>query len=269
MAIAIFPKTQLNKPNIGVQLNGSHPLAYGLKQSLLINEGGGQTLNALVGNNAAMTGISWVPGFSGVAASFDGVSGSGVITCPSSLAGWTDFALHLVMRIPVSGSGSNTRYFEKGANNEITITASGGGTWFQVVDSVGTQLFNVTGVNDNLWRSYYFIATSAGSYALYVNGVLFGSGTGANFGSTRSGDLYLGRFGGGGFNGTFDLVAFNVWSRPNYYSASTLTGSEQVQLYQNPFCFLQPQSPQDRYWTSAAAVPASTLTLQWQGVDIH
>jgi hypothetical protein len=68
------------KPPVGARVNPLHPLARGLVQCLLLNEGNGQILtDALTQITTPLTAATWIQTPDGGAAVFDGSTAFGII----------------------------------------------------------------------------------------------------------------------------------------------------------------------------------------------
>ncbi len=176
-------------------------------------------------NNGVLTGgVSWVPGVSGSALSFDGSSGMVQMADDEDLepAG----AVTVSAWFKNSGSPGTYRYIlAKGANGCIAAsyglyTGPSGGLQFYVSQPPGTAYKRSPDAGQGVWDGKWHLAVgiyNGSTVSLYVDGVQVGSGT-ALSGSLEYGlsdsNLYIGNYRGcapHGFLGAIDNVM--IWNR--------------------------------------------------------
>ena len=133
-----------------------------------------------------------------------------------------------------------SRVLEKGVNNEVAFV------WGEIATDKLTLLYRVGGFSpatstsvlaDDKW--HHIVGTHDGSTArLYVDGLLDASAASV-WASTGTGDLLLGRYGGGGFYGRFWLDGVSAFAR-------CLSASEVYAVYEDD----QRGNPQGLNWIS-------------------
>jgi hypothetical protein len=178
------------------------------------------------GNNGVLSGgVSWVPGVSGTALSFDGVSGQVKIADNDVLE--PQSTLTVSAWIKAAGSPGNFRYvLAKGANNCSAASYglySGptGGLEFYVSHGAGTIYTRSPDAGVGVWNGQWHLAVGTydgSTIRLYVDGAQVGSGT-AWPGSLQyllpnSNDFFIGNYPGCSerdFAGAIDDVM--VWNR--------------------------------------------------------
>lgn len=255
MAITIFPQRFTMKPPAGVQLNRGHALAFGLRELLLFNEGGGNPIN-IADPSLPATRIgtaSWVNGGAGVT-SFDAtnhvtVSDSGL----NYAAG--DFSYRAVFT-PVSWTGGFTDTFMKGNEFRLFFDTSGNLSLAAMGGTDGGSCS--TGMTAGV--TYDFVITRSGSTCTcYVNGVNKGTFTNGNTTIQNASFQYAGD-GNRGSQGDVIVFSHAFWNR-------ALSASEVQQLYVDPYCFLQPQSPRMRFVTAPSGITVGEMMAaqQWGG----
>jgi hypothetical protein len=223
------------KPLLGVPVNWSHPLARGLVGCYLMNEGGGDKIYDLSGNQYIGSFASgaaapvWTPAKFGTGLYFDGSDDwLGQAKCPVSgypftLSAWfntTDTAAtsdHHILTL--RGVSSDTYYGIAVRYNTFKGIAIARNTNTSYASTLKT-------VNDGKWHNITAVFESATSRTVYLDGVYQATSTSS---VTFSGTAwYVGSRGGAGFfNGLIDNA--NVWNR-------ALSASEIAQLYREPFC---------------------------------
>jgi hypothetical protein len=242
-----FPQTQ--KPPLGSQINWSHPLSKGLVACYLMNEGSGDKIYDLSGNNNVGTLIGmnnttggWSPGIKGQALKFDG-SDDCVTASSNNFLGLIGKAYTISLWIQDDTSAAILATFfhriVSFANGVINIQLGLG------TDSVGAyRSFYISESFDSITKKqsasvgtgwFNVIATSNGStHKLYVNGALDEGGSGGSPGPfiTNTGLLYIGQRGNnaGYVKGSIDDV--RIYNR-------ALSPQEVSQLYQSPYAMFE------------------------------
>jgi hypothetical protein len=253
----ISPKRWTMKPPCGAQLQRGHPLAAGLYGFWPINEGGGITLVDLAGKNAGtLTGTTWNASQYGATINSAGSAAFGSIplslsdTAVVTLSFWMRwaFANDNAIAFEFTSSIANTGSFNIDPN-QSTIGA------FQVAVGGGGTFNGGTFPRPSAaWHHYAVILMNNGSTAqgqlAYVDGVLqtitqaFSNSVSGNFANST---LYLFSRAGTSFFGTGGLASLAVWKR-------ALSLAEVQRLYVDPWCMLQAQSPQRRFWSIASGI---------------
>ncbi len=254
----ILTRDPTTKPEWGAQLNPEHPLASGLFDCLLFNEGMGKIAAnlAAVGANATPTGTPlWTPTSEGVGVNCSAGSSFDIPHHGSLIAG--DFAVRVRHR-PNTWANNYDALIEKasGGSRELSvfIKASGdglavtlGGTFSDNVISIGLGM--PAGVVSD------FVLSRRGTLVtIYVNARMRGSFTAS--GTTGFSTLLaVGRNSSGGgsnYNGTY-LIA-QTWRR-------ALAADEVFQLYTEPYAMIAPLATRRFYSFSSALVP--TFRIPW------
>ena len=269
MAIVIFPKCQLSKPLPGAHINWGHPLANGLVGCWVLSEGSSGP-RSLIDNTLGTLngGIAWVP-IQGLGLQANGTTGYADLgsSAPAAPASGTYSVLVRVMLQRVSPSYPMIVARAAGTGNdwEIGISSS---TNFPYVGFNGGPNYTMATltVTDNVAPCDIVFTCDGALFRGYLNGVLDVGGTSNQLvWRTANGNVNFCRRPGDNYFGGNGQVVYHV-----YFFNRCLQQAEIITLYTNPYVFLQPQSPQERYWAvSPAAAAGPTLTLQWQGVDIR
>jgi len=228
------------KPQLGSQLNCEHPLAAGLVAYWPMNEGGGQAIYDLSGNNntGTITNAVWRPAKFGNGLYFDGTGDYAKIEpCPDSLK-FVGGKFTVVAWI----------YPQEDAFNIICgndqNTSSGG--WAFAQYTTGSLLLYIASafkqsttniLTLNAWNQV--VVTYDNSIKIcrfYVNGVFINqpSAFAYNLGYTAGRPFAIGidprNYAGQEYNGLIDNVM--IYKR-------ALTASEIAQLYREPFCIFR------------------------------
>ncbi len=271
MAIVIFPKASNGKPRMR-QVNWGHPLAQGLVGCWNFSEGGGVAVydSAWYGKANFVSGPVWSPG--GPENTFVACSAA----VPSYLRATNNPGATLVTN---SSFTIQCKFFIASFNNydglfsKISGAAAPFDSFVQVSGRLEVHCGNgsdhLVGIYDTLtagvWNEFTAVCQpNAGAQLLiYVNGVLVSSTPGTKAIANGTDDIFMGNRLDNVTVSNASIAFCRVWNR-------ALAGGEVATLYANPYVFMQPQSPQWRYWVPGAdSVPGPTLTLQWQGVDIR
>lgn len=251
MPAVVLPKRWSVKPPMGVQINWGHPLAQGLTGVFLFNEGGGREPHDLT--NLNQTGgwapinvghdLVWVPGNTGIA-----------LQDPDSVANWrSNNFLSAIVSDPISVvalanaslADSNTRDVIE-CSGEIRLQVNASNTWAWSPNGNGTQLSDTsTPLTLGEWAHLVGTGGSSCRTRLYKNGVLYEDLVSS---AAPIGTVQLGICGSTQrFQGIVEYI---------YFYKRELQQSEVIQLYVDPYCFMQPQSPQRRYWFVPSVSPA-------------
>ena len=263
----IAPKRWNTKPPMGVQIQWGHPLANGLIACFLFNEGGGQprnlrtkqalTLNGSPGPTYAVAPVYGM-GFKTVSANSNAANlGSAMIGAGGNFS-TVIFANLSSSLVPANNPGVITR--NTSATPQIFITTPASLPVFRVnsqgtagIGSSGTFSLATPIMGVFTWNN------GTGDWQWFLNGLLSTNGNVATSMGAGS-DYVIGADtpgGSGGFDGIFHEVL--EYSR-------ILTAAEVLQLYVDPYCFLQPQSPMQRYWLKGSASAARPHELTLVGV---
>lgn len=202
-----------------------------------LDEGSGTTVydSSGNGNNGVLSGgVSWVPGVSGSALSFDGVSGQVKVADNNALEPGS--AVTVSAWLKHAGSPGAFRYImAKGANGCIAASyglysGPGGGLQFYVSQHHASVYARSPDAGQKAWdgRWHLAVGTYDGStIRLYVDGVQVGSGTSwegsLEYLLPSSNDFYIGNYPScspHGFPGSVDDVT--VWGRA--LSAAEVSG---------------------------------------------
>jgi hypothetical protein len=221
----------LSKPLRGINLNKTHPLARGFVDCCLINEGGGNKVYDLSGNQNTGTFYNhtmWTPGKFGLALTFDGTD---------------DY-----VRTSLNGKTLKKLTIEFWAYLTGAQTTKGIFSWAQAVTSnapfVLLQRYSSTQVrwhvnggyratinaSDNSW--HHFAVTYDGAiWSFYTDGVLSTTYTGGVTNQANAIYTYFGNGYNGYFSGLFDhIFIYNL----NFPTA------EIAWLYREPFAMFEP-----------------------------
>ncbi len=236
------------KPPLGYRIDPFHPLARGLVACYLMNEGGGNQIFDIAGENtgAFVNDTHWVTGRNGPAIDFDGTND--YINLGNFLgAGISLFTVALWFRPDVltgrnalinqwGDSGDRVFVLEYGTAGagqvEFTVSATGASFFrsFETVASVTESIeYNVVGVIDGT------------NVLLYVDGKL--RNLGAAFNTTLFNEtvepIKIGEISAGtasaDYNGIIDKCY--IWVN------RVLSASEVTQLYREPYAFIRPILP--------------------------
>ena len=222
----------LTKPPLGTQLDWSNPLNQGLAAFWLFNEGTGDKVYDISGNNntgtltnmafPSTTTSGWNPGRLGPAIAFDG-SDDNIdiypVVFPSSQTIFTVQAwiktTNTAFLANVVGGTTNT------ASGFISVL-NGYVQWY---DGVAWRL-STTLISDGIWHHLVFVF-NAGTFSIYVDGKQEYSGAAGTYtyGSAFSkigNHVSLSRY----LNGSIDEV--RIWGR-------ALSPSEIQEIYINPY----------------------------------
>jgi len=214
-------------------VNRTHPLSRGLVGLWLFNEGTGNKVFDLSGNNHTGTFIgtapSWNSGKYGSAVFLPGTDE--YIDCGSAIIPVNDFTIiasgkrnvtDAFFTIVSQWKSGDAGRFDLGLSNNANYNNLkiyiGGALKAQSSAAILTEQFHVAYTQD-----------SSNAIKLYVNGKQDGSGAGLNIQqatNTLIGSYSLGEF----FNGLFDYVI--IYNR-------ALSASEIALLKREPFCFMQ------------------------------
>jgi len=231
------------KPPLGAQINPAHPLSKGLISGHIMNESGGNKAYDISGNNNHFTfngGATWAAGKFGPAVKFDGSTGY----LSASDAGFPASGAVRTFSCWISRQANSTKAF---ASYGKPGNATGGATFQEFIpltNSSGTTGFSNYGLGFNgtkviplnTWAHYVLVVKGASSQSLYINGALDANGV-LSILTVLNGNYVLGcRWDGNSSRTEFNQVSIDI---PLMYNRA-LSASEIQQLYQQPFCFMQP-----------------------------
>jgi hypothetical protein len=273
MAAVILPKRWFNKPPLGVQLKNGHPLANGLVGAWLMNEAGGIKVYDLVNRTpGTLSGTLplWKAGRFGGAISFGSSGYIDLGTATSASFSFTDnFTANCWFMVPSGGSyaanGGLITHANSGAPQNGWGLETNGAAVLVFGSYNAASPFNivVNGSTNPAAGSGWHMLTGIirnGTRYLYLDGVLqTNTDTHLPAANTTINGV-IGRFYGNasglGWANYLDMPA--VWNYGLY--------SEQVlQLWEDPFCFMQPQAPNIRYFIPSGAAPpppSTTIFIQ-------
>jgi len=232
------------KPPLGSMIDFSHPLSRGLVGCWLMNEGSGNRIHDISGNNnhgVLTNGPTWKPGRDGGALAFDG-SNDYVESPDSDLLEPTD-ATFVLWIYPILWAGSIRVLIAKRVTNGYMIffhTATNKLYWDWGPAAEGTNRWATTYLPPlNIWTMLGFTRT-ASARGLYVNGAIHSSSSAGD--STKIATASVLRIGHDSsavqypFNGSISSVS--IYNR-------ALSAEEIAKLYVNPYCFIW--NPR-KYW---------------------
>lgn len=265
----IRPRYHIIKPTGGVVINGAHPLVQGLLSAYLLNEGGGNRVNDLIGvdhlTNWGATG-SGTPAWNNARRTLDqttGLYGTASarlkINPPVSIA-WRGFitgnaaAYGSVFGVSENDTSANpyTSYliaFDNASPPKLVAYYNRSGTFTGIISSV-------SGASLNTGKPVLLVFTGIdGAQRLYADGVEIASSIGTawtvtqyqssariSFSASNTADP-----GNSVLQGDYGMI----WNR-------VLTRSEILELTQNPYGWLRPpSSPINRFYFSP---PPTTIT---------
>jgi hypothetical protein len=219
------------KPTRAIQLNKSHPLSRGIVGCWLMNEGGGNKVYDLSGNNN--TGIfygnpTWVAGKFGSCLSFDGnvdyVNIAYILPTTGSISLWYYVKPYYDYQTILDNS-VNENYWEMWIYGDGRLRAR---VQSDTAD-VQYDLDNLSGPNN--WYHIVWVWNNTGAAWLYVNGILRNTDTeGAMISAGTNFYLAGGNAGNTKGNGTIDDVI--LYNR-------ALSAAEIHQIYREPFCMFE------------------------------
>lgn len=241
MSLPFLPvkRTLITKPQPGVGL-GNSSIASGISGAWLFNEGSGNTLNDITGNQNTGTFIGtpgpvWTEGRFGRALKFDGATGAILIangnnqpsiTSSATISVWVKLAV-LNATLDIFGQYSigvgNTQNFGIQALNSAKFQMA----W---------NLNGITSISSILTFAWTHLVavrsgkTGAWTGTLYINGAPVASASTATD-PTNLGSYYIGcnSLFSAIFNGLIDNAV--LWNR-------ALSNDEVARLYSEPFCFM-------------------------------
>ena len=234
------------KPPLGTQLDRSHPLGNPVAAYFML-EGGGSKIYDLSGNGntgSFVGNTAWVPGKFGSCLSFDGV-GDYIASAATPTLKIVEGTLSVWAKTSVPGLYLLT---VGSGGNRVFITMTGGGairgqaligwsTIFQINTPTGA-------LHDGKWH-HSVLTWNSSEAVFYVDGRREISESGdERWNNTANVAAQIGADGSGttNWNGSIDNVM--IFNR-------ALTASEIVQLYREPFCMFQQETPW-LYVTAAA-----------------
>lgn len=260
--ILLRPKKWTDKPPVGVQVDGGHPLAQKLVGAWILTEGGGRRLSDLALSQPVGTwnGPTWTQGLD------------------LSFSGSQDFLVRRALNyIPLAGSPASAFCIVRPTSLTAINTFINVG---EVTDSNATQTFYSTAANGNLsldgngtndgdvgstlavvvnkWNSCAYAQRGGADRTFFLNGVFQNSSTSllnkalASAGGLAIGRAYQNALVKANTGLTGQLRCAYLWDR-------ALKNSELLWLYADPYAFLLPQSPRLRYFFPSVAVAAGDV----------
>lgn len=257
------------KPLVNATLIPGHPLARGLVNAWLLNEGGGNTANDSaavgLGDRGIGLGISRQGGKTGTAIALNGGASSRFRIANSTNLSNTAASSIFAICTPRS-TGINGNIFSKGSQgNGVALWGhlleqTNTNSWIGAVHTGGVQT-NAVGGTMTVNRSHRLCTTWTGStraLRLYVDGVLAASQTSTGTALRHGNDSAIGSYFNNGyvtanrFNGIIDCVL--RWNRE-------LTPDEVDALMADPYQMFD-RSPASGIWVPSSYAQALTLTAE-------
>jgi hypothetical protein len=255
----LWPDHRIKPPYGSVEIDGGHPLAVGLVDEWLCNEGAGSIRN-LTRSNAGIldAGVTWGSSLKGTALAFNGSSRVALANPP-------------IAAYPISVSYWVRETTQYPASIHFAITTAAG---FVACGSNGATSFitdyNNVGASRANFDAYYLVAQwnhvvlvhrSASDVSLYFNGHDVTSASGDYWGS-RAGS-YLGSRGdpSPGFYLAGQLHHVGIWNR-------AFTSVYVLQLLSDPYCFLREIHPRTYGFLGAAASGFKPYWVRRQGAQL-
>ena len=236
---------QNTKPMPGEMIDWGHPLSKGLVGCWLFNEGTGNKIFDLSGNENRGTFQNdpiWSAGISGSCIEFDGINDYITVPDDASYDGHTK----LTLASWVKTTETSAYIFWKGHSSpydfQYALDISNSKARMVAYTSVGNVHFNASGtsnINDDAWHFLVGTVEANKEAKIYVDGILDGydstSYSSWNYEGAR--DLHIGRRDGvtNYLDGLIDSPM--IWKR-------VLTASEIALLSREPFCMFE-SSPGD------------------------
>jgi hypothetical protein len=250
MGIIVYPKRWSFEPPVGAEIQQGHPLTQGLTHLFLINEDGGPTLYNLTNQaqgNCVLTGTVVSNSVMGSSRTFNGTTDNGLVSYPSV----TPTAITVEAWVAQIATGSFPEIYSNDMiNSRAELRWNGSGSLPEFIrNSDSAQATTPV----TLGKLYHLVGTADNARLnLYVNGVLAASVVQ----NTALAATTLYRVGCRG-NGTqlFANMQLSLLSVRNV----ALSASQVLNLYEDPYCYMQPQSPQRRYWVAPAAAASATV----------
>lgn len=262
--MSISPSRPQWKPNFGARINWNHPLAWGLVNCWLMNEGsrtivhdiGKKPLNLTLGAAA-----SWGAAQGLGAVSFNGTGNSFIQSTLFTPAGSMTFSLwhYFTSSITVLDYLMGTQAGGNAGGRFLRYSTGTNLLQFEVIGDTAT-IFGAqssTGILINGWNHVAGVIDTAGAVqSLYINGILQNTVA---------------------LTGTFNTVisTFAFAKRPdsnaNFYTGlirnaliynRALSADQVSRLYAQPYCFLQPRYP---VLYGKSAILANTNNALWFG----
>lgn len=229
----------VQKPPSGTALDSGNASTSGLIAFWPMWEGSGSVLEDVVNAGAKfdLTGHSWTTGRDGIepAVYLASTGGEGVGSgYTSGFFDTTDTWTIMVWYKATSSTGAAARLFERGANSDWAVYFSDG-AHVAVQDSVQAwSITSTTATNDSAWHSMAATwRTSGANNELFIDGNSEGTPVGPAARTTPDGlNLFLNRYGGGGFRADATYLCAGIWNR-------ALSGAEITTLSADPFTLFE------------------------------
>lgn len=251
----MFTRHNTQKPVTGIQLNRRHPLNRGLVSYWLMNEGGGDTVSDISGNNLLGTfnaagSYTWVgmgAPIRGAGLTFSVSANSRIETTKNPLSGEGTILFWLSWPWAIGDAHADRSVFSTAGGSHVDIIYLNDGTQYRHRFGAGEQdlTYSPSWAADSI---HCLVSTiKSGDSRLYADGVLVN--TEAAAAAMPTGGTW--RF--GGEPDTFDIgpehtmMMFAAWDR-------ILNPSEIARLYYEPFCLFQREMIE--VWVGATSVGA-------------
>ena len=218
-----------------------------------MNQGGGVSVDDLVGLSGAatLTGtgtgkLNWKPAYAGI-----GLDCAGTGAFDFSISLTTKFQQYLVTtasvvyRLRVRGTNATAGIGYLGAETIAGFYPFTGHGYFSEFRSARLDAIAIdTGILANWHVLTVTSSPGAGNYKVYQNAVLITTATGDATIAVNPAPALGYNGSNGDLDGALDYVI--LWNR-------AITHEEIAYLSCNPYCFMQPQSPQRRYFIGSSA----------------
>jgi len=228
----------VQKPPPGTNLDGGNPSTSGLIAFWPMWEGSGTELEDIVNAGAKfdLTGHSWTTGRDGIEPAVYLANSGGEGVGSGYTSGFMDTVASFSVMVwykATTSTGTAARLLERGANDDWAMNF-GDGSLVVFQDSVNViGRSATTDTSDNAWHSTAVTWEDNVALILYTDGSA--EGTPPAVGPRTSPDgknLFLNRFGGGGFRADATYLCAGIWDR-------ALSGAEITTLAADPFTLFE------------------------------
>lgn len=236
------------KPRFGhqAQINRAHPLAHGLVGCWLFNERGGLQAKNLVNpySCALSNGASWTTTRDGDGISFSG--GARVNIGPATGTLSLSFPISVVAQVQASAAVTYGGVLGYSSNSVFFITISSGNLYLK--GYFGSFIY-VSSAITNPVNSHIVFCQGTASSKGYVNGNLLSATTALGKTGTFNANYIGTDAAGDNFNGVINYL---------YIYNRVLTDGEVLQLYSNPYCFIEKVGHRSYTFISVGPSPQTT-----------
>lgn len=265
-----------SKPPIGSTINWSHPLSKGLVGCWLMNEGVGNIVKDIAReNNGILINTLWVSSQKYISTYYN--NSSSYISCGNSLTlqltNTVTIGCYVNLTTLSTGSSPDwTDYIVSKGNDSTagvyalqhTGSASGRRNFsFMRSSTAGTRYWANTPSNYNFTGIFYFVVGVDNGKVLkiYINGIFMGENTSVFTRQANTSDNFeIGRSSGNTYYSNAKITNVIVYNR-------ALSPQEIQQLYQEPYCFINPPTIWSNFSTAVAGGVIKTYNgLAWSSV---